>query len=43
MRSAYYDGYGSTLDRFYTLAFGTVLLFIGLLSERLFRGRLLTV
>ena len=41
MRFAYYDGYGSTLDRGYTLAFGTVLLFAGLLCERLFRGQLL--
>jgi len=41
MRSAYYYNYGSTLDRVYTLAWclGTILL--GLLMERLLRGRLL--
>lgn len=41
MRSAYYYNYGSTLDKVYTLTWclGTILL--GLLMERLLRGRLL--
>jgi capsular polysaccharide transport system permease protein len=41
MRAAYYDGYGSTLDRTYTVGSGVVFLALGLVFERLFRGRLL--
>lgn len=41
MRSAYYDGYGSVLDKRYTIGFAVVMLFLGLLIERLFRGRFL--
>ena len=42
MRSAYYDGYGSTfLDRPYLIAFAAVALFIGLSLERIARGKIL--
>ena len=42
MRSAYYDGYGTALlDKTYLLAWGAGSLFVGLLLERLLRGRLL--
>jgi len=42
MRSAYYDGYGSiVLDKGYLLAWGVGTTFLGLLLERLIRGRLL--
>jgi capsular polysaccharide transport system permease protein len=42
MRSAYYDGYNSTiLSKTYILAAGLASLAMGLLIERLFRGRLL--
>ncbi len=40
LRSAYYDGYASSsLSRLYIIGFATVFLFLGLASERLFRGR----
>jgi capsular polysaccharide transport system permease protein len=42
MRSAYFEGYGSDiLDKTYVISFGTVALFVGLLFERLLRGKLL--
>jgi capsular polysaccharide transport system permease protein len=42
MRSAYYEGYGATtLDKPYTIGLGVVVLCLGLLIERAFRGRLL--
>lgn len=42
MRSAYYEGYGGNfLDKNYLIGFGLVFLFLGLLLERLVRGRLL--
>lgn len=42
MRSAYYDGYGAgMLDKAYAVEFPIVLLFMGLVVERTFRGRLL--
>ncbi len=42
MRLAYYDGYtSSVLDKVYLLAFGSVSLLLGLVMERLLRGRLL--
>jgi capsular polysaccharide transport system permease protein len=42
MRSAYYEGYGTgVLDKPYMLSFAISCLFLGLLLERLFRGRLL--
>ncbi len=42
MRSAYYEGYGSSiLDRGYTVSFGVVATFLGLLAERGMRGHLL--
>lgn len=42
LRSAYYDGYADgMLDPFYVIQTSTVLLFIGLLSERAVRGKLL--
>ena len=42
MRSAYYLDYGATtLNKAYTVAFGTITLALGLIVERLFRGRLL--
>lgn len=42
MRSAYYEGYGSTvLDKPYLIAFAMVSLFLGLTSERLIRGKML--
>jgi capsular polysaccharide transport system permease protein len=42
MRSAYYDGYGSSiLDRSYLVWFGAAAVFLGLLIERLMRGKLL--
>ena len=41
MRTAYYDGYAnSSLSRTYTLSFATICLFLGLVGERAFRGRL---
>jgi capsular polysaccharide transport system permease protein len=41
MRSAYYEGYGSgILDKTYLVTFGAVALVIGLLCERLVRGKL---
>ena len=42
MRSAYYDGYGAELlDKRYAVGFAVVLLFLGLVIERVFRGRFL--
>lgn len=42
MRSAYYDGYNSSvLDKTYLIGFGLTSLVIGLVMERLLRGRLL--
>lgn len=41
IRSAYYGTESFYLDRFYVFATGTFFLFIGLLGERLLRGRLL--
>jgi capsular polysaccharide transport system permease protein len=42
MRSAYYPGYGaSILDKAYPIYWGVVMLFIGLICERMFRGKLL--
>jgi capsular polysaccharide transport system permease protein len=42
MRSAYYEGYGaSMLDKPYLIAFGVVTLFIGLILERLVRGKII--
>jgi capsular polysaccharide transport system permease protein len=41
MRAAYYDGYGSVLDKTYAVSFAVVLVFVGLAIERLFRGRFL--
>lgn len=40
LRSAYYEGYAeSSLSRIYILGFATVCLFLGLVGERLFRGK----
>ena len=42
MRSAYYEGYGANiLSRTYVLTWGATMLFLGLVLERLVRGRLL--
>ena len=42
MRSAYYDGYGAELlDKRYAVGFAIVVLFLGLVIERVFRGRFL--
>lgn len=42
LRSAYYEGYGDAiLDRYYAVGFSVVLLFVGLVTERVFRGRFL--
>jgi|FEC22Drversion2_1045045.scaffolds.fasta_scaffold00324_22 capsular polysaccharide transport system permease protein len=41
MRSAYYDGYGSILDKEYTVSFAVLMLVAALLIERLYRGRFL--
>jgi capsular polysaccharide transport system permease protein len=42
MRSAYYDGYGlEFLDKRYVVGFSLTLLFLGLIVERVFRGRFL--
>jgi len=41
MRSAYYPGYSTILDKEYTIAVGAVTIFFGLLIERLVRGHLL--
>jgi capsular polysaccharide transport system permease protein len=42
LRSAYYEGYGlELLDRRYAVSFAMTLLFLGLLIERVFRGRYL--
>lgn len=41
MRTAYYDSYAnSPLSKTYVLGFATVSLFLGLVTERIFRGRL---
>ena len=41
LRSAYYDGYaGSPVSRIYVLCFATFCLFLGVVGERVFRGRL---
>ena len=41
MRTAYYDSYAnSPLSRTYVLGFATASLFLGLITERIFRGRL---
>lgn len=41
-RSAYYEGYGNLiLNRFYTIAFGVVTIFLGLVLERAMRGHIL--
>ncbi|MGO8976262.1 MAG: ABC transporter, partial [Steroidobacteraceae bacterium] len=43
-RSAYYEGYGSSvLDRGYVIGFGIVTVFLGLLLERAMRGHLLAL
>lgn len=43
MRTAYYDGYHSSLlAKWYPLTVGTVALFLGLLGERVFRGKILS-
>lgn len=41
MRAAYYLGYGSLLDKSYTLFVALATLFVGFVMERLFRGRFL--
>ena len=42
MRSAYYEGYGiELLDKRYPVGFAAILLFLGLVIERVFRGRFL--
>ncbi len=42
MRSAYYEGYGQVmLDRTYLLGFAVVMIFLGLVLERLMRGYVL--
>lgn len=41
MRSAYFDGYESILDKPYALGCAVMLVFIGLAVERIFRGRYL--
>lgn len=41
MRSAYYEGYSTILDKTYTISCGVVIIFIGLLVERMVRGHLL--
>jgi capsular polysaccharide transport system permease protein len=42
MRSAYYEGYGANiLSKTYVLTWGSTMLFLGLVLERLVRGRLL--
>lgn len=41
MRSAYYEGYGRSLDKAYVLGCGVLSLFCGLVAERIFRGKLL--
>lgn len=42
LRSGYYEGYNSSLlIKWYPVAFGGALLFIGLLAERAFRGKIL--
>jgi capsular polysaccharide transport system permease protein len=41
MRSAYYDGYSSILDKRYAVSWGVATIFAGLIVERLVRGRLL--
>ena len=41
MRSAYYQGYGSLLDKPYAIGAGVLSLAVGLIAERMFRGRLL--
>jgi len=43
MRSAYYEGYGSHLDKQYAVAFAVLMLVAGLTIERLYRGRFLIV
>jgi capsular polysaccharide transport system permease protein len=44
LRSAYYDGYGyGLLDRGYLIGFATVVLAIGMVSDRFIRGRLLQI
>jgi capsular polysaccharide transport system permease protein len=41
-RSAYYDGYGtSVLDKTYLISFSTISLGLGLIFERIFRGKML--
>ena len=40
LRSAYYDGYGAaSLSKIYVLGFALVCLFLGMLGEKIFRGR----
>jgi capsular polysaccharide transport system permease protein len=42
MRSAYYEGYGtSMLDKTYLISFAIVTLFLGLVLERLIRGKIM--
>jgi capsular polysaccharide transport system permease protein len=42
MRSAYYEGYGAAiLDKTYLVCFAVVTLFVGLMLERLVRGKML--
>jgi capsular polysaccharide transport system permease protein len=41
MRSAYYDGYASVLDKSYVVTFAVATICIGLIIERVFRGRFL--
>lgn len=41
MRSAYYEGYSTILDKQYAVSFGVVTIFLGLVIERFVRGHLL--
>jgi capsular polysaccharide transport system permease protein len=41
MRSAYYEGYSTILDKQYTISFGALTIFLGLVIERFLRGHLL--
>jgi capsular polysaccharide transport system permease protein len=42
MRSAYYEGYGAAmLDKTYLISFSIVVLFLGLVMERLMRGKIM--
>jgi capsular polysaccharide transport system permease protein len=41
MRAAYYEGYSTILDKEYTISFGALTIFLGLIVERFLRGHLL--